>query len=825
MGWIVDPFLAELAEWAARATALLAFVVVAAACMRRASAAARHQLWAAAIIALLLLPFAASLSPRVKLAIPTSPGAEPPMPVAFYHLSPPERWSPPPPRAAAVTTTSPRRAEPPRVALPPRTPAPRQSPVAIALGCMWLLGAVIVLRRSVRARMAAGRTIDGTRPADPHMWPRPAGMDVREGEDVELPMTVGALRPVIVLPAREGRRWPAAWRAAVVEHEAAHVRRRDPFLQVLAELACAVYWFHPLVWLAARQLRVQRELAADDDVLARGVPPAEYAELLVTLGCVPAMPPSTGVVLPLLTPSGLKARLLGIVDGSRRRGAGLAMRFAVAAGVLLVLVPTAGAVLVLRPTPWSAFQPGAIVGCALDQLTERPLAGAQVDLWDGSAVRERAVTDWRGCFRSELGPGRSGEMVAYVRKGPVAGRKGIRLGRYGTPLPTTIDVRVAHTISGIMRNERGTPVADGKVRVVSSASWARGPGPDAVAVSGANGQFSFDGILYGEYRLLAEFPAGEITTVLARLDDRDLSGVEITIPATVPIAGYLQDGDGNPVVGARVEESSFLRESGRNLHGRYVDWDETDDEGAFRLVEIDRGLDAVGRDAAGRLVMAAFDDWRSRPGDLVTQGWHSGRSGAAVTIPMRPAGFVTGRLTYPDGRPAAGAHISARVAFGPADFKRTHRPDVLRTTVADAHGRFLIGPLPIGDAHLWSSSEGPLTLVGSRDVRVKGEHDPEVELVLSEPLPFDQRSPTHRRDPVLTIALNGGIYIDNAKVDQDPAALEAAIRNALRAAGSETLLIRGDKRALQRVPSLLPILRRTGVRNVARLTTVDGKLQ
>jgi hypothetical protein len=80
-----------------------------------------------------------------------------------------------------------------------------------------------------------------------------------------------------------GRSASAADVGHLAARELTHIRRYDLVAQALGQVACCLYWFHPLAWMAASRLRKERELACDDVVLAAGVPPHEYAADLVDL--------------------------------------------------------------------------------------------------------------------------------------------------------------------------------------------------------------------------------------------------------------------------------------------------------------------------------------------------------------------------------------------------------------------------------------------------------------------------------------------------------------------------------------------------------------
>ncbi len=97
-----------------------------------------------------------------------------------------------------------------------------------------------------------------------------------------IPFTVGVFQPRVVVPS-EFFDWNESRRREVLTHELGHVARHDVFWQILCKIVFALYWFHPLVWLATWRMRVERELACDDLVLLHGALPSDYASILLEL--------------------------------------------------------------------------------------------------------------------------------------------------------------------------------------------------------------------------------------------------------------------------------------------------------------------------------------------------------------------------------------------------------------------------------------------------------------------------------------------------------------------------------------------------------------
>jgi hypothetical protein len=575
-----------------------------------------------------------------------------------------------------------------------------RSPLTTAVGALYLAGLAVALRRLIRARRTAGMVLRAARPTEAP-WHVPGDVQSRESEALALPQTLGSWRPVVMLP-RSGRDWPAGWRDAVVAHEVAHVRGRDPLWQLLGEIACAVYWFHPLAHLALRQLRIERELAADDATLAAGLRASDYAHVLFELACIPEQPAAVGGVVPLLTPGGLKARIRALLEPGRRRRSARAAGVVMGALGLSTLLPLAAAV-PSRPEPPAPVASGWVIGRVVDP-EGRPVAGASVSIrpdgrsWFGPTDREGASTvtsDRAGWVRFPDDMGRPSAFDVYVRKGPLAMRKGILAVKYGTTLPTTLDLRPARALSGTVRDEAGRPVAGATVRIMEDRQYMPGPGPEVLARSDGAGRWRIEGMLYGEFVLLAQAPWGVARAMPATVGDRDVDGLDCVLDRQWPVSGYLQDERGRPLAGVRVEHEHLFRYSSydprpvrRATGERHLDWDESAADGSFRVLPVGRRVrvtarDAEGHDLFGEVTVAGEPFFRPRPGGGMRLATPIRPTGPAIVTLQRSA-HVSGHVRTPDGSPMVGVLVAA----GPPVFRGSMHVYPHTSTRTDASGAF-----------------------------------------------------------------------------------------------------------------------------------------
>jgi len=141
---------------------------------------------------------------------------------------------------------------------------------------LYLLVAAALLLRSVAGLALSQRLLRRSRATGLTT----EGIEIRESARVDSPLAVGILRPVILLPA-DWRAWDAVQLEAVLAHERAHIRRRDPAVQWLSSLHRALLWHSPLSWFLHHLLVRVAEEASDDAAIHAIGDRASYAEVLL----------------------------------------------------------------------------------------------------------------------------------------------------------------------------------------------------------------------------------------------------------------------------------------------------------------------------------------------------------------------------------------------------------------------------------------------------------------------------------------------------------------------------------------------------------------
>jgi len=292
----------------------------------------------------------------------------------------------------------------------------RTSPVpwTAMIVALWMFGVAATLGFFAAGHITLARVARRARPMEDAAWLALAAavgaqLGVRRplrllvADDASTPLTWGTWRPTILLPAAAAD-WSAGQRRAFLVHELAHVARRDCAIQEAAHLACALYWFHPGAWLAAYRLRLEREPACDDLVLADGASAPDYARQL--LDVVRAARTPRGALslsgAAMAAPSQLESRVRALLDGALdRRGVGRRRAWLAGGLAFAAVLPLAAVVPATTPSPARAGA-AEIVAAAPAAISAIAPGSAS----SGSANAEDAG-DLAGLWRAALEEGRS----------------------------------------------------------------------------------------------------------------------------------------------------------------------------------------------------------------------------------------------------------------------------------------------------------------------------------------------------------------------------------------------------------------------------------
>ena len=357
----LPPWSGGLAVLLAKATIILVAALAITRQMHRASAGARHLVWLVTLGALLFVP---ALTAWAPLAIRILPARAARTEIAPSQLVPaPQRTEPAVTLASRPATTMPAAVSASVSTSAPATNRMREAIESVSpawtmwLGLLiWGAIALVIAGALAWSALAVRRIVRRASPLDDPTWRTPL-LEVSDrlglsspprllvSHDIKMPFACGVITPAIVLPA-ECDAWSLDRRQSVLLHELAHVRRGDLPSHMLGRLVCAVYWFHPLVWMAAKHLRSESERACDDLALSCGTRATDYAEHLLDIVSAVRTTATPTVAHAMARRKEFEGRLLAILDPdlrhstpSRRQSAALITVLALSASLVAAAAP------------------------------------------------------------------------------------------------------------------------------------------------------------------------------------------------------------------------------------------------------------------------------------------------------------------------------------------------------------------------------------------------------------------------------------------------------------------------------------------------------
>jgi len=256
------------------------------------------------------------------------------------------------------------------------------------LACLLfrLIGGLAIALRMWFAAKRVVVSFDAQAETDPAQ-----GLRLRASSAIPSPVTVGS---GVLLPA-DYQNWDAEKLRIVLAHERSHVRQGDFYLQLLASLYAAVFWFSPLGWWLKRKLCDLGEAISDRAGLQEATSRTTYAQVLLEFAALPR-PTAIGVAMARTTSLSHRIeRLLNEVSfrqafaGGRRRIllAILLVPAALFAATALIRVeaaasgqsvPPPAAVVAPSPAPAPAADPVAAAPAGQDPAAPAPASAPDI---------------------------------------------------------------------------------------------------------------------------------------------------------------------------------------------------------------------------------------------------------------------------------------------------------------------------------------------------------------------------------------------------------------------------------------------------------------
>lgn len=159
----------------------------------------------------------------------------------------------------------------------------------------------------------------------------------------EVPMVVGWLSPVVLVPVSAFASLTPEQLRAVLVHELAHIRRHDHVLNAVQIFVETALFFHPVTWWLSNQIRTERENCCDDAAVRSTAHPRVFAEALARLETIRSASPQAALAAtggPLMSRI---ARIIGTARPSPHRAPAWRTTLAIVAGTVVAATGVAHA--------------------------------------------------------------------------------------------------------------------------------------------------------------------------------------------------------------------------------------------------------------------------------------------------------------------------------------------------------------------------------------------------------------------------------------------------------------------------------------------------
>ena len=280
----------------------------------------------------------------------------------------------------------------------------------------------------------------------------------------------------------------------------------------------------------------------------------------------------------------------------------------------------------------------------------------------------------------------SGEFMLYLRGH-----------REQTEREVTINMSRDLTISGVVRHEDGTPVADATVAFIgrsrTEGSFPTGPSNVQWHPVDHRGAFvipaegNSEGVVLARTAEISNLQSEHLT-----IDDRPLEGVELLVKSPGRVSGRVVDGEGRALPRAQVALTPRLQ-TGTSMftHGEAANAD-SDADGRFRFENLAEGHYGVSASMEGRVPSG--------------QEWFSLGAGAektGVELTLESGGEIHVRVVDPEGRPIEAANIHIYTGTGGLPLNWGSGGTQART---GADGRYSYSPVGEGLLQVQVSKQG-----------------------------------------------------------------------------------------------------------------------